>query len=122
MYSIDFYETSTCYSDIFEFLEELRINSNISKDSRIQYKQVARYIQLLADNGTNLPTEVAKYLGDDIWELRPGVNRILFFYFDNGTYVLLHHFRKQTQKTPRREIDKAISEMNDYISRKEQES
>ena len=63
MYSIDFYETSTCYSDIFEFLEELRINSNISKDSRIQYKQVARYIQLLADNGTSFYIISASKLG-----------------------------------------------------------
>ncbi len=122
MFNLDFYETSAGHCDVFEFLEKLRINSHSSKNARIQYKQVARYIQLLADNGTNLPTDIVKYLGDDIWELRPGVNRVLFFYFDNGTYILLHHFRKQTQKTPRREIDKAISEMNEYISRKEQKS
>ncbi len=122
MYSIDFYQTSSGHSDVFGFLEDLRTKAHSSKDARIQYKQVARYIQLLEDNGTNLPTDVAKYLGDDIWELRPGFNRVLFFYYDNGTYILLHHFRKHTQKTPRREIDKAISEMNDYILRKEQES
>ena len=119
MYSVDFYQTSSGHSDVFEFLEDLRTKAHSSKDARIQYKQVARYIQLLEDNGTNLPTDVVKYLGDDIWELRPSFNRVLFFYYDNGTYILLHHFRKQTQKTPRREIDKAISEMNDYISRKE---
>ena len=122
MYNIDFYQTSGGHSDVFEFLEDLRTKAHSSKDSRIQYKQVTRYIQLLEDNGTNLPTDVVKYLGDDIWELRPGFNRVLFFYYDNGTYILLHHFRKQTQKTPRREIDQAISEMNDYILRKEQES
>ncbi|MBR1670215.1 MAG: type II toxin-antitoxin system RelE/ParE family toxin [Butyrivibrio sp.] len=122
MYNIDFYVTSAGHCDAFDFLEGLRINSHTSKDSRIQYKQASLYIQLLADNGTNLPTSIVKYLGDDIWELRPGVNRFLFFYYENGTYILLHHFRKQTQKTPRSEIDKAISEMNDYISRKEQES
>lgn len=122
MYNIDFYQTSNGHSEVYEFLEDLRTKAHSSKDARIQYKQVARYIQLLEDNGTNLPTDVVKYLGDDIWELRPGFNRILFFYYDNGTYILLHHFRKQTQKTPRREIDQAISEMNDYILRKEQES
>lgn len=80
---------------------------------------MARYIQLLQENGTNLPADIIKYLGDDIWELRPGINRVFFFYFDNDTYVLLHHFRKSTQKTPKRELQKAISEMNDYILRKE---
>lgn len=122
MYNIDFYQTLSGHSDVFEFLEDLRTKAHSSKDSRIQYKQVTRYIQLLEDNGTNLPTDVVKYLVDDIWELRPGFNRVLFFYYDNGTYILLHHFRKQTQKTPRKEIDQAISEMNDYIARKEQES
>lgn len=122
MYNVEFYQTSSGHSDIFEFLEDLRVKAHSSKDHRIQYKQVARYIQLLADNGTNLPTDIAKYLGEDIWELRPGFNRVFFFYYDNGTYILLHHFRKRTQKTPRIEIDKAISEMNDYILRKEQES
>ena len=122
MYNVDFYQTSNGHSDVFEFLENLQVKAHSSKDIRIQYKQVVRYIQLLEDNGTNLPTDVVKYLGDDIWELRPGFNRVLFFYYDNGTYILLHHFRKQTQKTPRREIDQAISEMNDYISRKEKKS
>ena len=122
MYNVDFYQTSSGHSDVYEFLEDLRTKAHSSKNARIQYKQVARYIQLLEDNGTNLPTDIVKYLGEDIWELRPGFNRVLFFYYDNGTYILLHHFRKQTQKTPQREIDQAIYEMNDYISRKEQES
>ena len=34
-------------------------------------------------------------------------------------FVLLHHFRKKSQKTPQREIDRTISEMHDYLSRKE---
>ena len=66
-----------------------------------------------------MPTDIVKHLDDDIWELRPGFNRVFFFYHENDTYVLLHHFRKKTQKTPRREIDKAIKEREDYITRKE---
>ena len=94
-------------------------NASTVKDARIQFGQVARYIELLEKNGTNLPITIAKHLEDEIWELRPGGNRVFFFYFDHGTYVLLHHFQKKSQKTPRREILKAKSEMKDYISRKE---
>ena len=36
----------------------------------------------------------------------------------DDTYVLLHQFRKKTQKTPRREIDKAKAERDDWIARK----
>ena len=70
-------------------------------------------------NGTNLPVEIAKHIENEIWELRPGNNRIFFFFYCNGTYVLLHHYRKKSQKTPQKEISRAKAEMKDYISRKE---
>lgn len=120
MFNIDLYETSDGSCDILELLECLRLKAPTNKDARIQYGQISRYIELLQDNGTNLPTKVAKHLEDEIWKLRPGNNRVLFFSYEGGTYVLLHHFRKKTQKTPRREILKAKAEMNDYIARKEQ--
>ena len=50
--------------------------------------------------------------------IRPGNNRILYFYFENNTFVLLHMFRKQTQKTPKSEIEKAIKECDDFKSRR----
>ncbi|MFA6848656.1 MAG: type II toxin-antitoxin system RelE/ParE family toxin [Lachnospiraceae bacterium] len=37
------------------------------------------------------------------------------------TYVLLHHFRKKTRKTPHREIERAKAERDDWIKRKELE-
>jgi len=119
MFDIDFYETADGYSEIQEFLDSLRVKAETVKDARIQYGQAARYIELLEKNGTNLPVEIAKHIEDEIWELRPGNNRVFFFFFDHGTYVLLHHYRKKSQKTPRKEIDRAKFEMNDYISRKE---
>ena len=118
MYNIEFYTSKNGKSDIFDFLEDLRLQSHTSKDSRIQYGQITRYIELLQTNGTNLPVEITKHLEDEIWELRPGNNRVFFFYYDNGTYVLLHHYRKKSQKTPSREIKKAKSEMKDYILQK----
>ncbi|MBQ5684470.1 MAG: type II toxin-antitoxin system RelE/ParE family toxin, partial [Clostridia bacterium] len=54
----------------------------------------------------------------DLWELRPGRRRVLYFYHKDNTYVLLHSFIKKTQKTPRREIEKAKRERNDYLRRK----
>jgi len=91
MYNIDFYRTENGDCDIEEFLE---------------------------DYGTRLDEKVTKHLDDGIWELRPGNNRVMFFYFKDDTFVLLHHFRKKTQKTPKREIEKAKSERDDWISRK----
>lgn len=90
------------------------------KDARIQYEQASRYIDLLKENGTaGLSTDIAKQIEDEIWELRPGKNRVFFFYYRHGTYVLLHHYVKKTNKTPRREIERAKSEMSDHIRQKE---
>ncbi len=118
-YTIEFYEQTNGESDVWNFLENLRNKAATSKDARIQYKQLSLYIQLLQDNGTLLPDNIAKHLEENIWELRPGNNRVLYFFYDNGTFVLLHHFRKKSQKTPRREIERAKVERDDYLSRKE---
>ena len=118
-YNIIFYETQDGNSEIWNFLEELRHKSATSKDARIQYNQAELYIQLLQDNGTKLSLNIMKHIDEDIWELRPGNNRIFFFACDRDVFVLLHGFRKKTQKTPRREIVKAKTERDDYLSRRE---
>ena len=121
MYNVEFYETQDGKSQIWEFLEELRIKAATSKDARIQHKQASLYIELLQQNGTRLNENITKHLEDGIWELRPGNNRVFYFFFQDNTFVLLHQFRKKTQKTPKREIEKAKRERDDYLFRKEKD-
>ena len=118
MFNIEFYEKDNGESEIWNFLEELRKKAHTNKDARIQHKQIALYIQLLQDNGTRLPENITKHIEDGIWELRPGNNRVFYFFFEKDIFVLLHHFRKKTQKTPKSEIEKAKFERRDYILRK----
>ena len=47
MYNIEFYEDSNGRSELWEFLESLRVKAATNKDARIQYKQISLYIQLL---------------------------------------------------------------------------
>ena len=122
MFTVKFYEPKTGESDVWDFLEELRLKSPSNKDARVQYNQLLFYIDLLSKNGTFLPNNIAKHIDEDIWELRPGNNRVLYFYSDNDAFVLLHHFRKKTMKTPLREIQRAKAERDDYIARKEANS
>ena len=122
MFIIDFYQTADGHSDVRKFLENLRKKKPSDKNTRIQYNQVALYIQLLQEKDTRLSSPFTKHIQDGIWELCPGDHRIFYFFYEDDTYVLLHHFRKKTQKTPRREIAKAISERADYLSRKEKRS
>ena len=122
MFTVKFYETTTVESDVWDFLEELRLKSPSNKDARVQYNQMLFYIDLLSKNGTFLPNNITKHIDEDIWELRPGNNRVLYFYSDNDAFVRLHHFRKKTMKTPLREIQRAKAERDDYIARKEANS
>ena len=121
MYEIEFYETSDGKCPVWEFLENLRLRAESSKDARIQYKQVVLYMELLQENGTRLSDNITKHLGDEIWELRPGNNRVFYFFYENDTFVLLHQFRKKTQKTPKREVQRAKKEREDYLKRKEKD-
>ena len=43
MYTVEFYENDRGVSELWDFLEELRIKSASNKDARIQYKQIVLY-------------------------------------------------------------------------------
>ena len=117
MFNIMFYEDKDGYSELYNELMDLAKKSITDKNTRIQFKQITLYIELLKNQGTKLTSNITKHLVNDIWELRPGNNRILYFYFENNSFILLHMFKKKTNKTPKSEINKAINESNDYKKR-----
>ena len=115
MYQVVFYEDENSISEIEEFLKDLAQSAGDDKDARIQLKQMMYYIELLQNNGTRLPESITKHITEDIWELRPGDNRVFYFFFRNNTFVLLHHFRKKSQKTPQREIETAKRKRDQFL-------
>lgn len=117
MYNVVFYEDVHGHSELLDYMEDLETRAASNKDARIQYRQIVLYVQLLQNSGTRLNENITKHLADDIWELRPGNNRVLYFYHRDDTFVLLHLFRKRTQRTPRREIERARAERDDYLAR-----
>ena len=119
MYEIIFYQDSKGYSDLLNYIEELNEKSLSSKNERIILKQIRFYINILERLGTIAGEPYVKHIKGDIWELRPGKNRILFFSWYKNKIVLLHIFRKTTNKTPKREIDKAVNEMIEWKERYE---
>lgn len=73
----------------------------------------------LGEKGLSIGEPYIKYLNNDIWELRPLRDRILFAYCDNNKFILLSIFMKQTKKTPVKEIQKAQRLLEDYKKRSE---
>lgn len=116
LFDIVFYENRNGEKPVEQYIISLAIQQN--KDARIKANKIAEYIKKLSEYGTHvgLP-EVDKIEGTDLWELRPIRDRIFFAYWKDNTFVLLHHFVKKTQKTPKREIEQAERNLKDWLER-----
>ena len=117
MYQISFYEDKNGHSEVIDYINELRRKSFTNKTDRINFNKMVAYIDMLEEYGTRIGEPVTKHLDGEIWELRPLKNRVLYAYVENDTFVILHHFVKKTQKTPKKEIEKAKRNLQDYWER-----
>ncbi|OGO82431.1 MAG: hypothetical protein A2Y21_01325 [Clostridiales bacterium GWC2_40_7] len=117
MYEVLFYNDGNGCSELTDLIEELNKKASVSKNERIMLKQIRFYINILESLGTRAGEPFVKHIQDEVWELRPGNNRILFFAWVRNKIILLHHFRKTTNKTPRGEIEKAMNEIKDWKER-----
>lgn len=112
MYKIKVFKDEKGNEPVSEYLEEL--SRSKSKDSRIKLNKIHEYIQILQNDGLACGEPYIKHIDGKIWELRPLRDRIFFVAWYNNSFVLLHSFMKSTQKTPKREIEKAKKEF-DYL-------
>ena len=53
---------------------------------------------MLSKYGASIGKTYIKYINDNIWELRPLRDRILFTYWDNNKFILLNIFTKKYTK------------------------
>ena len=98
-WQIRFYEDYRGNIPALEFINRLPI-----KDQA----KINKVFSLLKEFGPALGMPHARHLKGDLWELRPGDNRILYFLFIGRRFVILHGFRKTTNKTPSSEIETAM--------------
>lgn len=80
-----------------------------------------RMIKILKENGTRLREPYSKKLEDGIFELRiqQGNNRlrVLYFFIQGNNIVLTNGFVKKTQRTPKKEMEKAKKYRNAFLER-----
>ncbi|MDI3548594.1 MAG: hypothetical protein PWR10_2246 [Halanaerobiales bacterium] len=114
MYTIIYYEENN-KSSVVEF---------IMKHSPKEQAKILREIDLLEEFGLFLGMpHIRKLKGtnNNLWELRikhsSNIFRILFFTIKNGKFVLLHGFKKKSNKTPKQEINIALNRLQKYIQR-----
>ena len=119
MYRIKFYRSRDGKKPVLEYLRGLTKKND--KDSRIKANKIRDYIKTLNHYGTAIGEPYIKKVDGDIWELRPLQDRILFAAWVGKSFLLISHFVKKTQKTPRREIEKAKRLLDEYRERSEKE-
>lgn len=105
MYAIEYYQRENGVSPVKEFVESL----NASGNWRL-LKTIDKYIGALKEHGKLMNSEFSRntfeQLEPDLYEIKPGMVRILLT-FKDGTFFLLHAFYKKSNKTP--EQDKAVA-------------
>lgn len=113
MYDIIYYSKNDKYP-LIEFL-----NSLPKKDQA----KILRDIDLLQEFGFSLGMPYIKKMqdSDGLWELRIKQSsnnyRVFYFSIKDNKIVLLHGFKKKTQKTPKKEIEIAIKRKQDFLER-----
>jgi phage-related protein len=111
-FKIIYYESEKGDCPILDFID--------SRDSRNQAKIMA-YLEVLEKNGPLLPRPYADILTDGIHELRVKLSgeqiRILYFFVYKEFIILTHSFRKNSNKVPISEIEKAKKFRSDFLKR-----
>lgn len=79
----------------------------IASLSKNTHSKISRAINVLEAYGPDIGMPRARRMSNNLWELRiKGLENIRFFYCaKNESVILLHGFKKKTQKTPAKELE-----------------
>ena len=112
MYHVDFYTRENGKCPVKDFLDSLE---------KKMLAKALRELKLLQDNGRDLKEPHVKYMKNGLYELRvkagSDISRIFYFFFSNEDIILTNGFIKKTQKTPKKELDKALEYKDDHLRR-----
>ncbi|VVB91004.1 Uncharacterised protein [uncultured archaeon] len=105
-WEVIFFESSRGEKPVEEFFEKQQLSART---------KMLHLFELLELYGSRLGMPHAKQLGTGIYELRVrGKEEIRVFYgFKQKNIYLLHAFKKQTQKTPQKELEIAIKRLTE---------
>ena len=109
---IEFYTTSKYQSPVVDFINELPASE------RAKARNILR---LLREFGTLLGLPHARPMSgrSKLWELRAGDVRLFYFAHTGRRFIVVHGFRKKSQKTPTTEIATAERRMKQFLEEEE---
>ena len=85
-------------------------------------KEKVDYVLQIIISVERISTKFFKHIDDGIYEIRieykGDIYRIFSFFDEGRLIILLHGIQKKTQKTPRKEIDRAKKLRREYYEKK----
>jgi phage-related protein len=115
MWEVILYLTEVGENPVGDFIKSL---------SKKEEAKVLREVDLLQEKGIylNYPhsSDISGYKGLRELRIKFSSNniRIIYFLHIKNTFVLLHGFRKKTQRISKKDLKIAITRMNDHLKRK----
>ena len=110
-WGLEFFAGGNGHSSVAEFIREVPAPGRA---------QTARYLQLLQRSGPQLGMPYTRHVQGKVWELRPGRYRLLYFAGASRRFIVLHVFRKNSNRTPQKEIDQALRRLDNLLSQARQ--
>jgi phage-related protein len=113
LYTIEYVELESGEKPFEEFVLDLQVHE------RAKLFETINYFVELKNNDLPIKENISKHLEDGIFELRISLTnkiaRSLYFYQKGAKIIITHGFIKKTQKTHRKEIEKAKELRKSYI-------
>jgi phage-related protein len=82
-----------------------------------EYAAMLRALDLLQEFGVCLKMPHVAPVEKGLWELRAEAGRLFYFAHTGRRFIILHGYRKKSQKAPRREIEMALRRWDDLLRR-----
>lgn len=118
MYEIIFYEDRFGNSETFDYFKKIS-QSNQKQDKAI-YTKMRHQMNMLRILGPRIHSPQSKRLKGykyPLWELRPMPERVFYGIWKNKTFILLNHYTKKSNETDPRQVQKALSLLEDWYER-----
>lgn len=90
--------------------------AELEKTNASGHAQIMRRLEYLADSGANGDKRQYRPLGNGLFEAKAKSGPRVLFFYDEGFIVLcVAGLNKQSQKTPKRDLDTALSRKKAYL-------
>jgi len=114
MIEIEYYTKSNGECAILAWYDDLERRSKTDKSSYVLLEKIQECEEILVNIGLVSGLPHIEKIHPILWQLRPKSYRIIFTMLGNNRALFLHYFRKTTKKTPKKEINKALSIFDQY--------